>query len=335
MKLSQRLALAVTTTAITSLAPCGITQASSFGEQEVYGEDFVVVATPYRHGYNLMIIEQIPGQRKCWNEIGANPTIVDPLLTNFDFTRACRRSFDSNGYSIRLEGRDLGMDYLTNIVEKNGELHLIGIPRDPSLPKLRIGRTYGLSSGSLKIILNPSWRLTRRTYGRKVTQHIYLSKNSGLANRFISEPPPRSNSVYHKPARTYTAPPVNPVYQQPAKTYTAPPVTSVSQEPPSIYIAPPVNPVYQQLNTDTTLPANPVSQPPSIYTAPPVNPVYQQPNAYTVPQSNTYATPPAYTYTAPPVNPISQPPSIYTAPPVNPVYQQPAKTYTAPSVNTL
>ena len=72
------------------------------------------------------------------------------------------------------------MDYLTDIVERNGELHLIGIPRDNTKPEIHIGRTHGLSSGSLKITLDPKWRLTKRTYGGNVTNHVYLSSSSEL-----------------------------------------------------------------------------------------------------------------------------------------------------------
>ena len=158
------------------------TQAVSFEEQSVDQRDFVVVAAPYRHGYNLMILEQIPNQRKCWSESGVNPVFVDPLLLNFDFTGACKRSVDSNGYSRRLNGQDYGMDYLLNIVEKNGELQLVATSRDSNKPDILIGKTNGIGTGSLKIFLNPGWRLTKRTYEGTTTQHVYLSGNSIAQN---------------------------------------------------------------------------------------------------------------------------------------------------------
>ena len=161
-----------------SFIPYRTVQASSFGEQEVNRERFAVIAAPYRHGYNLVVVEQIPGQKQCWSETGTSPTVVEPLFLNFDFTNACKRHADSNNYSIRFNGRDYGMDYLTDIVEQDGELHLIGIPRDSTKPQIHLGRTYGLSSGSLKITLDPQWRLTKRTYGGDTTDHIYLSGNS-------------------------------------------------------------------------------------------------------------------------------------------------------------
>ena len=187
MKLSQILA-SVAAAVLTSFFSWENGQASSFGEQPVEQEQFVLMATPYRYGYNLLIVEQIPGQRPCWQEIGANPTKIAPLLLNFDFTGVCKRSSDSNGYSIRLDGQDLGMDYLTNIVKKDGELHLIGTARNPQLPELQIGRTYGLSSGALKIILNQGWSLSKRIYGKKTLEHVYLSRNSNPVEQSKSQP---------------------------------------------------------------------------------------------------------------------------------------------------
>lgn len=154
------------------------TQAVSFEETTVDQRDFVVVAAPYRHGYNLMILEQISGQRKCWSESGENPVFIDPLLLNFDFTDACKRSVDSNGYSLRLDGQDYGMDYLLSIIENNGELQLVATSRDPKQANILIGNTQGMGKGSLKIFLNPGWRLTKRTYEGTTTGHVYLSGNS-------------------------------------------------------------------------------------------------------------------------------------------------------------
>lgn len=184
MKFSLLLSAALSLATISSISSTTV-QASSFNEQEVDRNQFAVIAAPYRHGYNLVVVEQLPGQRKCWTEMGTSPTVIEPLFLNFDFTNACKRSSDSNSYSIRFNGQDYGMDYLTDIVKKDGELHLVGVPRDPSKPQLNIGRTDGLSSGSLKIILNPEWRLTKRVYGNNITDHIYLSSNSS-ESEFVS-----------------------------------------------------------------------------------------------------------------------------------------------------
>ena len=236
MKLSLSLAVMVTVVAATNLLPGKTAQASSFGEQEVNRGQFAVVAAPYRHGYNLLVVEQIPGQRKCWNEIGANPTVVEPLFLNFDFTNACIRSSDSNNYSIRFNGKDYGMDYLLNIVKRDRELHLVGTPRDPNQPELHMGRTHGFKSGSLKIILNPGWRLTKRTYEGSPTEHIYLSNTPNKKEQLVSyTPEPVANPVDSQPTNYAPQPVATPVYPQP-NNYAPQPVAT------------PVYPLYYQPN---------------------------------------------------------------------------------------
>ena len=288
-----------------SFFPLSSVFASSFGETEVDRDRFAVVAAPYRHGYNLLILEQIPGQRPCWSETGANPTLVQPLFLEFDFTNACLRSSDSNGYSIRFNNQDYGMDYLLSIVEREGELHLVGTPRDSSQPELHLGSTNGLGAGSLKIQLKPGWRLTKRTYNGTTTKHVYLSNSPEMSTQFVSQSVLQEESNEQQPPVSYPVQqPVNPVYQQPPVSYPAQqPVNPAYQQPPVSYpVQQPVNPVYQQP------PANyPVQQP--------VNPAYQQPPAsYPVQQ---------------PVNPVyQQPPASYPVQqPVNPVYQQPPASY--------
>ena len=172
--------IGLTAAVLTTVLSCKPGNAVYFNEQEVDQSKFVAVAAPYRHGHNLMIVEQIPGQQRCWSESGVGPVFVEPLLLNFDFTNACKRSVDSNGYSVRLDGQDYGMDYLLSVVEKNGELQLIATSRDASKPEFVIGQTRGTGSGSLKIFLNPGWRLTKRTYQGTTTEHVYLSGNSAV-----------------------------------------------------------------------------------------------------------------------------------------------------------
>ena len=262
MRLSLLLTAIISLTSM-SFVPSKTVQASSFREQEINQDRFVVVAAPYRHGYNLMVVEQIPGQRRCWLEKGNSPTVIEPLFLNFDFTNACKRSSDSNNYSIRFDGLDYGMDYLTSIVEQNGELHLIGVPRDSNKPKLHIGRTHGFKAGSLKIILNPKWRLTKRVYGNNTTDHIYLSNSSESSTKLISHAvqPETPAQSPHEPApnSTVAPPPTQPI----SHGYQAPVPPSYSQ------------PVYQQpVYPAQTVPQQPVVNYQPVY---PVQTVPQQP----------------------------------------------------------
>lgn len=231
MKPSQLMQLLFTVTTIASFSSFSSASALSFGEQEVNQNQFAVVAAPYRHGYNLLILEQIPGQRPCWSETGNNPTVIEPLFLEFDFTNACIRSSDSNNYSIRFAGEDYGLDYLLNVVKKEDELQLIGTPRDSSKPELVLGQTNGFKSGSLKIYLNPGWRLTKRTYEGNPTPHIYLSRASDKKEQIVSHSVPTNQQE----AEVLSNSPQN--SQQP--------VTYPVQQP-AIYPAIPVNVNHQQ-----------------------------------------------------------------------------------------
>ena len=291
MRLSLLLSATISLTAITNFLPLKSVQASSFSEQEVNRDHFAVIAAPYRHGYNLVVVEQIPGQRKCWSENGSAPTIIEPLFLKFDSTNDCKRSFDSNSYSIRFHSQDYGMDYLPNIVKQDGELHLIGTPRDPSKPKLHIGRTYGLADGSLKITLDPQWRITKRIYEGNATNHIYLSGNSEQSERLVSHAVQPINTLYQQPSN-YPVPTVSPHHGHPN-----PPVAQPSNYSQPVYQQPVYQqPVYQQpvysVQTVTPQPMQPVYQQP-VYSVQPVPPqpmqnVYPQPVYSVQPINNGY-----------------------------------------------
>lgn len=148
-----------------------------FGEQEVEQGQFIAIASPYGEGkHQLLILEQKSDTQACWSESGSNPTLVDPLLLNFDFTGICGRSTDSNGYSMRMNGQDMGLDYMLRIVKVDGDLLLVGTPRfDDTQPEIIVGRTYGTDPGYVKIYLEPGWEFARRTYQERPLGHIYLS----------------------------------------------------------------------------------------------------------------------------------------------------------------
>ncbi len=154
-------------------------RASTFDEKEIAQDQMIAIASPYRHGYNLVVIQQVPGKDKCWAEHGISPVTVDPLLMNFDFTGHCRRATDSNGYSVRIGGEERGSDYLLKIVKEGDELVLIGTTRSGDAP-ITIGRTHGITGGANKIFLNDGWRFTKRSYQGKELGHFYFS--DGVAN---------------------------------------------------------------------------------------------------------------------------------------------------------
>jgi N-acetylmuramoyl-L-alanine amidase len=177
---------------LTALMSLGITstQAANFDEQAIDQTQVIAIARPYGgNKFDLLVLEQIQGKRQCWSESGSSPVMVDPLLLNFDFTGICRRATDSNGYSIRLDGRDFGLDYILRIVERNGELYLVGTPRDARRPELVVGRTRGMQKGFMKIILEPGWKFSRRTFQGKSLGHFYFSGKEAEVLAAAGKPP--------------------------------------------------------------------------------------------------------------------------------------------------
>ncbi|BAQ60437.1 hypothetical protein GM3708_843 [Geminocystis sp. NIES-3708] len=173
--------------ALSTFLPFNPAKAVTFQETEVNQNEFIAVAQPYgENKYNLIVIEQIAGKNSCWSEGGSNPVNVDLLLLNFDFSGHCRRSTDANGYSIRSDGQDYGLDILLNLVEKDGNLMLIGINRrDINQPPVVVGTAQGLNGQPMKIQLNPGWRFTKRTYEGKPLGHVYFSYDSATAGNMM------------------------------------------------------------------------------------------------------------------------------------------------------
>jgi hypothetical protein len=156
--------------------------AQSFDQAEVNQNNFVVVASPYgRNAYQLLVLEQLTNQRPCWREVGSNPTTIDPLLLQFDFTGICARSTDSNGYSVRMAGREFGLLYNLSVARRDNDLVLTATnTSDRKAPVLEIGRSNGISPGGqfAKINLNPDWRLTKRRQGEQLLGHVYLTRDN-------------------------------------------------------------------------------------------------------------------------------------------------------------
>ncbi len=192
-------AIAITLATVISFFPVG---ATTFDQQEVEQELFIAIARPYgNHKFDLLILQQIPGKQQCWRENGSNPIIIEPLLLNFDFSGSCERSTDSNGYSLRVDGQDFGLDYLLRVIERDGELVLVGTHRtNTKQNEIIVGRTHGLSQNFLKINLDPGWRFTKRSYGGQLLGHIYLTGDSSA----MTSPQPRTTAATPTPAPSNT-----------------------------------------------------------------------------------------------------------------------------------
>ncbi|MEL7051822.1 MAG: DUF3747 domain-containing protein [Cyanobacteria bacterium J06588_5] len=182
-----------TLTALTAATLAGSALASTsaiaqtYGQQPIANDRVVAVAEPVSNGrfYRLLILEQLTNQRDCFAEQSGSPTVIEPLLLNFDFTGICSRSSDSNGYSIRIGDEDLSRRYRLQITRRGEQLVLVALPgalpgRGGDLPVLEIGRSNGVANDFVKIALDPGWQMSRRTLHGSAQSHIYLANDDSL-----------------------------------------------------------------------------------------------------------------------------------------------------------
>jgi N-acetylmuramoyl-L-alanine amidase len=175
---------------IAASLPFGSALAVTFGQKEVDQAKFIAIAKPVgQDSHQLIVLEQVTDKKQCWSESGSQPVIVDPLLLKFDFTGICGRSTDANGYSIRMDGQDLGGKYTLRIRYRNNDMVLVGSPDDSKDPEIVIGRANGMVKDFAKIQLDPGWYFSKRTFTTpktdkkpetvKVLGHVYLTKDGG------------------------------------------------------------------------------------------------------------------------------------------------------------
>ncbi|MDW8202691.1 MAG: DUF3747 domain-containing protein, partial [Cyanobacteriota bacterium SKYGB_h_bin112] len=216
--------------------------AVQFDQREVNQRQFILVAAPYGNGlHQLLILEQLSNRRQCWREYGSNPIMVEPLLLNFDFTGICNRSTDSNGYSLRIGGQDLGLQYGLRLVQQNNDLVLVAYPfRDRTLPTLELGRTNGIPNGFGKIILDPGWRLTQRVYQRRALPHLYLTRDNAPPGITLALSPTPSLSPSQSSPTTSPSQPLPPV-QRPVVPPRPRTGSGVLTAPVEIPVPPPAN----------------------------------------------------------------------------------------------
>jgi N-acetylmuramoyl-L-alanine amidase len=174
--------------------------ASTFDNAEVNQDRFVLLAT--EGGSRLTILEQISNTRACWDQNGSE---VDPLLLNFDFTGICGRASDLNGYSIRVDNQDLGLQYRLEVATEGDSMVLYARSRRGG-PRLEVGRTRGIPQEFGEIELNPGWRVTRRVYNGQALGHLYLTNDQTLTALLQESPSRPPTSVATRPTTPSTQP---------------------------------------------------------------------------------------------------------------------------------
>lgn len=173
---------ALATAAFSTIAAFSPAIAVTFGQKEVDQSKLIAIAIPGGSFPKLYVVEQISAARPCWGESGSKPVIVDALFSTFDFTGICGRAMDSNGYSIRMANQDLGLQYSLRLVQQDNDVVLVGFSLQPNVPQIEIGRTYGLSNEPMKVVLNPGWRFTKRTYEGKTLGHTYFTNDQPIGS---------------------------------------------------------------------------------------------------------------------------------------------------------
>ncbi|GCE65611.1 hypothetical protein OMCYN_01557 [cyanobiont of Ornithocercus magnificus] len=162
-------------------APNLLAQSSVFGTLAVDANQFVLVAAPIGSGVasQLNIYEQRTSERPCYRVVGGSPSVVDPLLTSFDFTGICSRYIDANGYSLRIGNKDLGTSYRLSIVKTAGDIQLVAMPtRNISRRPTLVATAGGITDGFVQLNLEPGWSLMRRQYGGQGLGHLYLYRET-------------------------------------------------------------------------------------------------------------------------------------------------------------
>lgn len=117
------------------------------------------------------------GGRPVFAKSGDSPTMVDPLLANFDFAKNKdgARYTDSNGYSVRVGDKDLPYRM---VLERSGEEWvLIARPnREGDGPEMVVGRSGGDAAGPVELKMEPGWQPMRRQYQGKNIGHVTFQR---------------------------------------------------------------------------------------------------------------------------------------------------------------
>ena len=162
----QATGLAVTGVAVTGvlalLLPGALAARGIFESKPLPQERFAVLARPVgQNSWKLLVLEQIKRKPLCWTPRADG--LVEPTLNSFNFAGICSRYLDSNGYSIRSGGSDLGTRFRLRLMQKGSTLQLQAF--NPERQR----------NGFVRLELNDDWRLERRAYQGRTLSHIYFA----------------------------------------------------------------------------------------------------------------------------------------------------------------
>lgn len=286
--------------------------ATTFSNTQVDQSRFVVLGTA--GGSRITILEQVSNARACWQE-SSNGT-VDALMTRFDFTGICARATDRNGYSVRVGGQDLGLQYTLRTVTQGNQIILYAQPSSGS-GMLEIGRSRSAASGFNRIQLNPGWYLSRRVFNGQPLGHLYLTNDQSLAALTSASRPIATNPAPITPRPTTPAPSPAPIVVTPAPQPSRP----IGTAPVEIPVPPPASgvvvtqpapaPALPSTGSPTIINGIPLPPPPPSVSAPESVAVLPVPSLPPVPLGQTppgqvgSARPPVFTGAPQPASPLA------------------------------
>lgn len=147
-----------------------------FDSKAVQQNRFAVLAQPVgASNWKLLVLEQIKQRPRCWTARADG--LVDPTLNTFNFAGICSRYLDSNGYSFRSGGEDLGGRFRLSLRQRGNSLQLQVLNPRQGAP-IVVGRATiprRDRDGFVEIQLDPAWRLERRIYQGRTLSHIYFA----------------------------------------------------------------------------------------------------------------------------------------------------------------
>ena len=176
-------------TAVGFLA-AGLSQESKaralFDSAAVPQKHFAVLAQPIsRAQWKLLVLEQIKTQPRCWR--ARQDGLVEPSLNRFNFSGICKRYLDSNGYSLRSGGQDLGTRFRFRLKRSGTSLKLEALDPQQRAPLLvgqaRISKRD--PNGFVALKLEPGWALERRVYQGRPLNHLYFAHQEPV-NRLLA-----------------------------------------------------------------------------------------------------------------------------------------------------
>ena len=115
------------------LWPNALAARAIFESKPVSQERFAVLAQPVgQSSWKLLVLEQIKRKPLCWTPRADG--LVEPTLNSFNFAGICSRYLDSNGYSLRSGGSDLGTRFRLRLMQRGSTLQLQAFKPNQKVP---------------------------------------------------------------------------------------------------------------------------------------------------------------------------------------------------------